>query len=53
MARRLYHLFYRHWGPDPKLKLSIDELKLESTTLAIQTMVTIDAGTDCAHEKVI
>jgi hypothetical protein len=36
-----------------KLKAPIDELQLESTSLKIQTMVTIDAVTDCAHGKVI
>jgi hypothetical protein len=59
-VRRLYDLFYRHyWGSDqsgaqaPKLRVSIDELQLKSTSLKIQTMVTVDAGTDCAHGKVI
>jgi hypothetical protein len=37
----------------PKLKVSIDELQLESTSLNIQTMVTVDAGTDYAHGEVI
>jgi hypothetical protein len=36
-----------------KLKVSIDELQLESTSLKSQTMVTVDASTDCAHGKVI
>jgi hypothetical protein len=31
----------------------IDELQLESTSLKIQTMVTIGAGTDYAHGKAI
>jgi hypothetical protein len=54
---------YRHWGSDPKLeqsgcqvpklKVSIGELQLETTSLKIQTMVTVDAGTGCLHGKVI
>jgi hypothetical protein len=37
----------------PKLKVSIDELQLEMTSLKIQKMVTVDAGADCADDKVI
>jgi hypothetical protein len=40
----------------PKLKVPIDELQLESTSIKKvknQTMVTVDAGIDCAHGKVI
>jgi hypothetical protein len=37
----------------PKLKVSIDKLQLENTSLKIQTMVTVDAGTNYAHRKVI
>jgi hypothetical protein len=36
-----------------KLKMSINELQLESTSLKIQTMVAVDASTDSAHGKVI
>jgi hypothetical protein len=35
----------------PKLKVSIDELQLASTSLKIQTMVTVDASTDSADGK--
>jgi hypothetical protein len=63
IARCLYRLFSRDWGSDPKLeqnpklKVSIDGLQLDSTTLKIkdknQAMITVDAGTDCADGKVI
>jgi hypothetical protein len=56
-------MIYRHWGFDPKLDQSrsqapklevfIDELQLESTSLKVQTMITVDAGTDCSYGKVI
>jgi hypothetical protein len=36
----------------PKLKVSI-ELQLESISLKIKTVVTVDAGTDWAHRKAI
>jgi hypothetical protein len=34
-------------------ELIIDELKLESTHLKIQTIVTVEVNTDCAHGKAI
>jgi hypothetical protein len=37
----------------PKLKVSIDELQLERTSLKIQTIVIVDACTACALGKVI
>jgi hypothetical protein len=33
--------------------VSIDELQLESIFLKIETMVPVNAGTDCAYGKVI
>jgi hypothetical protein len=33
--------------------VSIDELQLESTSLKIQSMITVNAGFDCALGKVI
>jgi hypothetical protein len=33
--------------------MTIDELQLESTSLKIQTIVTVDVDTDCANGKVI
>jgi hypothetical protein len=46
------------WSHAPKLKVSIDALQLESTSLKKvkknkQTMVAVDAGTDSANGKVI
>jgi hypothetical protein len=46
------------WSHAPKLKVSSDELQLESTPLKKkvkknQTMVTVDAGTDCADGEMI
>jgi hypothetical protein len=50
----------QRWSHAPKLKVSIDELQLESTfffkkkkTVENQEIVTVDAGTDSAHGKVI
>jgi hypothetical protein len=43
--------------PAPKLTVTIDELQLQSTSfkkkVKHQTMVIVDVGTDCAHEKAI
>jgi hypothetical protein len=45
------------WSRAPKLKVSIDELQLESTSfkkkVKNQKMVTVDAGTDSADGKMI
>jgi hypothetical protein len=54
LSRDVYATYLMDIGEsDPKLKVFIDELQLERTSLKIQIMVTVDASSTCAHEKVI